>query len=169
MGKILKFVQKTGRFAAETTGLPSAARSVKRGSEVVRDLAATTKKLYMPDFENARHETFSDAVERLQVSDEDLRDRLFENRFVAYIYLAATIAAIAFAIYRNPTDFAVLTVHLAIAGAMATMFLSYSFFSWRIKNRFFCNYLIWLRRPENWFSGLRGPLKPGRVVPNEDD
>lgn len=114
---------------------------IKENNQTIWD---TSKDLFKPATPH-REEQFEAAVQRMKLSEADLKETYQDYQFFAYLFLALGIAAILFSFY--------VAFNLNIAGlflgfAMSVLFLGqafrYHFWAFQIKNRKLgCTFAEW--------------------------
>lgn len=153
MGKI---INATGRYISNVTGLKYTIKTGQRATSTIKSAAAGAyDAAWGWKKRPIRHETFDDAVERLGLSEADLRESLREKQISAKLYLILALVCLASMGWGAFHDD---VFQFLAAASMGFMFLSlaakWAFRAWQITERRLGGWYEWIGDAGNWTKGL---------------
>lgn len=153
MGKI---INATSKFLGTATGLKYTANTASKAIDSVKTSAAGAyDAAWGWKKREIRNEKFEEAVERLELSDDDLSESLREKRISAKIYLALAAVCLVSMGWGAFHDDIFRFIAAAFMGFMfLTLAAKWAFRAWQITERRLGGWWEWLGDAGNWTKGL---------------
>lgn len=150
MSKIGNWLSAQGKATTEKTKKYVGYEATKKFTAETKEIASTVlspKKA----IENARHETFKQATDRLKVTEEDLKANYKNFALLCFISLGSSLFVLAVGITSViHAEFFQGFACLSITSFCLANAFKFSFRAFQIKHQKLCGVKSWLQRKKDW-------------------